>query len=276
MDSKRYRRAAVVAEVATLRNHSAAQPHRLAWGEAIRKTGLIPHLVRLTTAAVKAAEAAGTLTSLAEAAALQQTTPTEKPPPLRSLYQATQALQEQAASHKPTVPEAAASAAEAAGTLAKLACAESQEGKEAGGGVIHPEQRQILAAVMQPVETPDPGRSLSFVRTPMGGDSAPGRRRWRAQRRPRWPTAAATFSHLPALFHPQAAEAVGCLANMAANSVANQDAVGAAGALPTLVALLGMPSGSRSWSRAGPGLAPGGLTPGGLLPALALSGLVTS
>tara|TARA_B100000795_G_scaffold262619_1_gene240740 strand:- start:245 stop:349 length:105 start_codon:yes stop_codon:yes gene_type:complete len=34
---------------------------------------------------------------------------------------------------------------------------------------------------------------------------------------------------------------------MAANSVANQDAIGAAaGALPTLVALLGMPAGSRS------------------------------
>ena len=49
----------------------------------------------------------------------------------------------------------------------------------------------------------------------------------------------------------QAAEAVGCLANMAANSVANQDAIGAAaGALPTLVALLGTPAGSRSWSRA--------------------------
>lgn len=46
---------------------------------------------------------------------------------------------------------------------------------------------------------------------------------------------------------------MGCLANMAANSVANQDAIGAAGALPTLVALLGMPTGSRSWSRAWPG-----------------------
>lgn len=46
---------------------------------------------------------------------------------------------------------------------------------------------------------------------------------------------------------------MGCLANMAANSVANQDAIGAAGALPTLVALLGMPAGPRSWSRAWPG-----------------------
>ena len=75
--------------------NSAAQPHR----EAMRRKAeadLIPHLVRLAAAAVeeakKAAEAAGTLTSLAEAAALQaahgassmsviheQTTPTEKP-----------------------------------------------------------------------------------------------------------------------------------------------------------------------------------------------------
>ena len=168
------------AQMATLRNHSAAHPHGLAWGEAIRKAGLIPHLVRLATAAVeeakKAAEAAGTLTSLAEAAALQQTTPTEKPVSLFSLYQATQALQEQAASHKPTVPDAAASAAEAAGTLAKLARAESHEGKEAAPlarGAMRPEQRQVLAAVMQPVEKPDPGRSLSFVSTPVGGDSAP-------------------------------------------------------------------------------------------------------
>ena len=166
------------AQVATLRNHSAAHPHGLAWGEAIRKAGLIPHLVRLATAAVeeakKAAEAAGTLTSLAEAAALQQMTPTEKPASLFSLYQATQALQEQAASHKPTVPDA--SAAEAAGTLAKLARAESHEGKEAAPlarGAMRPEQRQVLAAVMQPVEKSDPGRSLSFVSTPVGGDSAP-------------------------------------------------------------------------------------------------------
>ena len=91
--------------------NSAAQPHR----EAMRRKAeadLIPHLVRLAAAAVeeakKAAEAAGTLTSLAEAAALQaahgassmsviheQTTPTEKPASLSRLYQATQALQEQ-------------------------------------------------------------------------------------------------------------------------------------------------------------------------------------
>jgi hypothetical protein len=157
---------------------------------------LIPHLVRLAAAAVeeakKVAEAAGMLTSLAEAAALQaahgassisliheQTTPTEKPTSLSSLYQATQALQEQAWSRQPTT-----SAAEAAGTLAKLARAESHEGKEAtplARGAIRPEHRQVLAG---------------------------------------------------------AAEAVGCLANMAANSVANQDAIGAEGALPTLVALL--------------------------------------
>ena len=76
-------------------------------------------------------------------------------------------------------------AAEAAGTLAKLARAESHEGKEFAPltrGAMRPEHRQVLAA---------------------------------------------------------AAEAVGCLANMAANSVANQDAIGAEGALPTLVALLG-------------------------------------
>ena len=114
-----------VEELAAWRN-SAAQPHR----EAMRRkaeAGLIPDLVRLAAAAVeeakKAAEAAGTLTNLAEAAALQaahgassmsviheQTTPTEKPASLSSLYQATQALQEQAVSRQPTT-----SAAEAAG-----------------------------------------------------------------------------------------------------------------------------------------------------------------
>ena len=176
-----------VEELAAWRN-SAAQPHR----EAMRRKAeadLIPHLVRLAAAAVeeakKATEAAGTLSSLAEAAALQaahgassmsvvheQTTPTEKPASLSSLYQATQALQEQAVSRQPPT-----AAAEAAGTLAKLARAEGHEGKEAA-----PLARRVLAA---------------------------------------------------------AAEAVGCLANMAANSVANQDAIGAEGALPTLVALLG-------------------------------------
>ena len=176
---KRPRMRGTVAEVATLRNHSAAEPHRLAWSEAIRKAGLIPHLVRLATAAVeearKAAEAAGTLTSLAEAAALQQTTPTEKPASLFSLYQATQALQEQAASHRPTVPEVAASEAEAAGTLAKLARAEGHEGKQAAPlarGAMRPDQRQVLAAVMQPVEKSDPGRSLSVVSTPQWAATA--------------------------------------------------------------------------------------------------------
>ena len=110
----------------------------------------------------------------------EQTTPTEKPASISSLYQATQALQEQTVSRQPPT-----SAAEAAGTLAKLARAEGHEGKEAAPlarGAMRPEHRQVLAA---------------------------------------------------------AAEAVGCLANMAANSVANQDAIGAEGALPTLVALLG-------------------------------------
>ena len=184
-----------VEALAAWRN-SAAQPQR----EAMRRKAeadLIPDLVRLAAAAVeeakKAAEAAGTLTSLAEAAALQaahgassmsviheQTTPTEKPASLSSLYQATQALQEQAVSRQPPT-----AAAEAAGTLAKLARAEGHEGKEAAPlarGAMRPEHRRVLAA---------------------------------------------------------AAEAVGCLANMAANSVANQDAIGAEGALPTLVALLG-------------------------------------
>ena len=82
------------------------------------------------------------------------------------------------------VPPAHDIRSRAAGTLAKLARAESHEGKEAtplARGAIRPEHRQVLAG---------------------------------------------------------AAEAVGCLANMAANSVANQDAIGAEGALPTLVALL--------------------------------------
>ena len=262
---------------ATLRNHSAAHPHGLAWGEAIRKAGLISHLVRLATAAVeeakKAAEAAGTLTSLAEAAALQQMTPTEKPASLFSLYQATQALQEQAASHKPTVPDA--SAAEAAGTLAKLARAESHEGKEAAPlarGAMRPEQRQVLAAVMQPVEKSDPGRSLSFVSTPVGGDSAPAsggsvlssgqggqrlrppsatfplsftrrpRRRWAAS--PTWrPTASPTrMPSAPRARCPHWSRCSACP--------------------------LGQGAGR------GPGLAPGGLTLGGLAPGgLTLGGL---
>ena len=169
-----------VEELAAWRN-SAAQPHP----EAMRRKAeadLIPHLVRLAAAAVeeakKAAEAAGTLSSLAEAAALQaahgassmsvvneQTTPTEKPASLSSLYQATQALQEQAVSRQP------------AGTLAKLARAESHEGKEAAPlarGAMRPEHRQVLAAAAEAV-----ARAASIWRPPI-------RRLPRARRAP-WP-----------------------------------------------------------------------------------------
>lgn len=137
-----------VAHVATLRNYSAAEPHRLACGEAIRQAGFIPALVRLASLAAEetetAAEAAGTLTSLAQ----QLTTPTT-PASLFSLYQATQVLQEPAA-HEHAAPEAAAAAVAAAGTLAKLAHTESHTGKEAGPqarGAMRTEKRQALAAV---------------------------------------------------------------------------------------------------------------------------------
>jgi vacuolar protein 8 len=194
------------AAMTTLRNLSAASPDRLAWGEAIRHAGLIPHLVRWvrtaaeeTTAAAEAAAAANlfSLCQAAQAALPSPRTPVEAAANLSSLCQAVAAL------NKQTTAEAAA------GTLSS--------------GLSHSASSEPMAAAAAGALSEEEGKED-------GDEGSKGE-----------VAAAATRGEMrveesPALV--AAAEAAGALANLAAVSSANQTAAVAAGAAPPLVALL--------------------------------------